>query len=858
MDENRRDGLPIAGARDPMTQSFPKTVARSHSDENFFGPASAPIDSTGLTHMSSTSISRESGAQQPSLALHKMNRPVHEAQAESYRSHPRFDLNVSASTYRPSSASSYDSLSTIRHGANGPIEEAIASPQGFPQVVPLSGQSYTGPQAHFPGGHSNFTVSSAASASTENTANYDPYSHHNIPSADAQALDHSINGYQNSLWNTDTYTHSPRDSTDDFVNLLLSHYPQALSPGGPRQSSFGGNAFMEDDMQFNFGFDMMNSNGNQSVPQQHPMALHNILDPTTLYSMLSEEKRQELLKMIDARFNDVSPVSQLKAEIFSGDRDVETHCLSLRKMQIYIGSYWYHFHPQMPILHKPTFTANKAPNLLLIAVMAIGASCLDKVHGPNVTDAGADLANFLAWHLRGEIFKDKDFSPPAQLWIFQTLLLLEIYEKMFSTRVLHERAHIHHGTTLTLMRRGSSLIGRSPLDSPHTEKPGMDGSRDQSSSLPNKPEQWWHHWIISEATRRVAFAAFIIDTIHATMFGHQATMVAHEIKLALPCDESLWAATTSAEVAKKEADLRASGVKSMTFFDGLKNTLKSKPVQTNPFGRTAIMAGLLSVTWHLNQRDVQIHHLGALKALVGKDIWRTPLTKAFDTWETEFEKGIIKDSLNPGYAMSKFDEENIFESRVVLKRLSHMAMHVDIVTCQIFAGAPSLLGRTTLQADYDIAEKRIRLNWAPRAGARHATFHAIRFLAQVLMPSLNDPYSRAPNAPVYSARDDVLLNRPWVLYYAMLVVWSYGYALDGPLKQPPRLTTPEEKAFDARNFLLRFGNIPWPQDLTTMSDRNTCLGLLYVLQEKFKECRWELLQEAAKLLGNCIDKLLSS
>jgi hypothetical protein len=78
----------------------------------------------------------------------------------------------------------------------------------------------------------------------------------------------------------------------------------------------------------------------------------------------------------------------------------------------------------MPILHKPTFFADKTENLLLVAVIAIGAS---------LTEAGSDLSNFLAWHLRGEIFQHVDFLLPAKLWVFQTLLLLEVHEKMYST-----------------------------------------------------------------------------------------------------------------------------------------------------------------------------------------------------------------------------------------------------------------------------------------------------------------------------------------------------------------------------------------------------------------------------------------
>ena len=704
------------------------------------------------------------------------------------------------------------------------------------------------------------------------TSNFDMYGPNGL---DPNFVDQSGNPYGMPLFGGDGYSRSPFAMADDFTAWLFNEpQMQPSSPGGLRHGSMsvGSTAFMDESGGMGRGAygitnDTLNGpvGAGQPIPQQNLMALNSILDPALPRINLSEEKRKDILELIDNRFTDLAPFTKQRDEfLLDGDRDHDAHVLSLRSMQTYIGSYWYHFHPQMPILHKPTFSADKTQNLLLVAVIAIGASCLDKMHGANVTRAGAELSNFLAWHLRGEIFKHVEFLPPAKLWVFQTLLLLEVYEKMYSTRVLHERAHIHHGTTLTLMRRGSSLIGRSALDSPPTAKdetPGMTPNSNQASATQN-PEQWWHHWITNEATRRVAFAAFIIDSIHATMFGHSATMVAHEMKLQLPCDESLWSATSAAEVGRIENNLKTTGVAPMTFFDGLKNTLKGKPVRTNAFGRTAIMAGLLSVSWHMNQRDVQVHHLGALKALGGKDIWRGPLTKAFDSWKLDFDQGIGADSIPPAmpYTSSKLDEENIFESRTVLHHLAHMAMHVDVVSCQIFAKAKRLLGRTTLPSDYAIAQKRIRDNWAPRPSARHATFYALKFLSQVLMPDTAGPSRNSIGNGMegvfpYSARDDFLLNRPWVLYFASLIVWSYGYALDGPVKSIPNLCTVEEQMQDMRAFLTRVGGIQDPRELEQMNDRNACLGMLHVLQAMFEKCRWELLHEAARLLGNCINML---
>ncbi|MCJ1470706.1 hypothetical protein MMC07_009353 [Pseudocyphellaria aurata] len=783
---------------------------------------------------------------------------------------------TSPAKYHPSPASAMPVPSPQRqtsqaHIQNGGDNESYTPHQTFPPLLPLPPPGFqTVPHSATRAAQVSYAGTSTPLTPVDTASSLDLSGSGGM---DSQLLEQAGTLYSMPVFGGNGYGQSPNVMPEDFTVWLFGA-PQLNNapPVDPRNGSvsLGITAFMDDSGNFPhmpYGVDDGPLNGHyvQPIPL-HRMAVENLLEPPLPSTILSEDKRMQLLGLIRKRFEetDHAPVSKQKEDLLRGDLDSEGHVLSLQMMKTYIGSYWYHFHPQLPILHQPTFSADGATNLLLIAVITVGASCLDKRHGATIIKAGQELSNFLAWHLRIEIFKDKDFTPPAKLWVFQALLLLEIYEKMYSTRVLHERAHIHHVTTLTLMRRGSSLIGGSNLDSPPTIKEGGVSRTGQQASSTSTPEQWWNHWIINEATRRVAFAAFIIDSIHATMFGHSATMVAHEMKLQLPCDETAWSATSSAEVNRIETSLRANGIKPISFFEGLKLTLNNKTVRTNAFGRTALMAGLLSVSWHMNQRDVQVRSLGALKALGGKDIWRGTLTKAFDSWRNDFDQSIGKDgnTLSPLFQpQGKFEEENfIFESRTVLHPLAHMAMHVDIVSCQIFAKASRLLGRTTLPADYAIAQKRIREHWAPKASARHATFYALKFLAQLLIPDAGIS-QRSPGAggmtdgPEYSAKDDSLLNRPWVLYFAALTVWSYGYSLDGPVRSVPELLTYEQQAYDMRQYLRRVGGVKSPGDLEHMRDRNACMGMLYILREMFDKCRWELVHEAAQLLSNCIDML---
>jgi hypothetical protein len=271
------------------------------------------------------------------------------------------------------------------------------------------------------------------------------------------------------------------------------------------------------------------------------------------------------------------------------------------------------------------------------------------------------------------------------------------------------------------------------------------------------------------------------------------------------------------------------------FLDGLKRTLNGQPVRTNAFGRIILMAGLLSVSWHLNQRDLQVSSLGVGQTLGGRDKWRTALLRSYDNWRRDFDE-----ALGPSTSMES-------ESRDVLHGIAHIASHVDIVDLQIFAGAGRLMGRSITARDYSTAREKTE-RWASKATARDATFYALKFLSACFM--------EMPSGQ-YVARDDYLLNRPWVIYFAALTVWTYGFALDGPLQAPKALLTPAEQWHDMQAYLGRVGGVREPNELEAMKGRNECLGMLIILRDSFANTRWELLGEAARLLDSCIAKLRS-
>lgn len=623
---------------------------------------------------------------------------------------------------------------------------------------------------------------------------------------------------------------------------------------------------------------------NNIVPQ-HMMTVSNMLQGSR-HTTISDSKRQQMIDYIRIQFvaetGDGSGEPERRQsqidEIFQGDINSDDHVLSLRMMQHYIASYWQYSDAEVPILHKPTFVPDQTCVPLLLSIMVMGAATLNGQWGQDMLNRTSKLATFIATHLRWKIFTHPHAQAPAKLWVFQALVLLELYEKMYSTRSLHERAHIHHDGLLTLMRRGSSLVTRFP-DSPtmrndDNQEPAENGATTATDDGPMAAERLWARFIETESTRRVAFAAFAMDSLHATMFGHLVKMVVHGLKLPLPCHEALWQAPSAMEAAQVQYELSCLGpeiTQPTMFLDALKKALNGSKVQTTSFGQVIIMSGLLSVNWNLSQRDIQAHSLGISGS---RDEWRKTLLRAFDHWVEEYDEAMRDSGRSPLLAADYPRNSDLtFGSRNVLHHMAHMASHVDAIDCQRFAGAGCLMNRHTTLSKYQATVRRM-LEWARKPSARDATYHALKLLCEVYIAVDGESEGTSlPRLTRYCARDDNLFHRPWAIYLATLIVWAYGFALEGPLGNSiyyaknngtspmlyptPDIQTAEGQEQDMFAYLMCVGSIKDPSELEMTPGRNQCLGLLFVVRESLSNTRWELLTEAVNLLGSCINKLLN-
>jgi hypothetical protein len=523
-----------------------------------------------------------------------------------------------------------------------------------------------------------------------------------------------------------------------------------------------------------------------------------------------------------------------------------------------ITSFWKDVARQMPILHQPTFSANHCPVLLLLAIIPLGAAQLVRLDTVEKTAGYRDLADLIIMGLRWEIQSNEAAQPPVNLWVAQALLFLEFYEKMFSSRQLHERAHIHHVSTLTLLRRGSPLGRRLGTETPLEaldEPQESDAVEEPIRSAP-VPDAWWHRWSSNEAMLRVVFAAYEMDTLHAAIFGHENSLLPSDVGLPLPCDDILWAAETPESVHALETSFYLCGVKPAKFLDGLKKCLHGNTVQTHYRARLTLVIGLLSVACNLRPREKHIKLFETVPSQAERSKWTHMMFRALDHWKEGLDSVMSSlESHQPGRASSSMVVEP-----TVLFHLTYITTHIDILYCQILAGARLLLGRRVSQKELASA-KSYAATWATTSEAHVAVLHSAKLLAETLMPqrcSMRDRSSGTFSIE-YSCRSDPCIYRPWSLYLAALTIWTYHYTTNQ--RAPNEEMTESSLEHDLeRTAYCHIASLAESHDVNQLTEKVSnrgCSAVLQYLSDNLATADPEILIEASSRLREC-RKLLTT
>ncbi|CDK30049.1 unnamed protein product [Kuraishia capsulata CBS 1993] len=443
---------------------------------------------------------------------------------------------------------------------------------------------------------------------------------------------------------------------------------------------------------------------------------------------------------------------------------------TLKRLERMLDMYWNFFHPRFPILHKPTFVAADSPPVLLLAMAMMGsklAGCVSEQVNDidQQIDKPSEFALAIAKPLRWLIFSSPHFHPPAKIWIIQSLLILEFYEKNCSIREMHERAHLHHGTTVQLLRRSPSLGGN----------PFKLDEMESSENIYNK-------WIEAESMKRSTLMCFYMDAIDAISFGHQILIYAHQIQMTMPCDDSLW-----------ENALTANPVKPVNgnvhFLVALKNLLNGIPVKTNSFGKKVLVSGICSIMYQMQQRELQ-----ASFGLDGKGSssgnWRQMLIAAFAVWRNDVGGSCCSSRTaieNTSSAQTSLLAENQNDIRspqfsesdtrckCIAYHMAHIFMSISHYDFMIFAGAPWRMNVKPTLADRQAISKRV-YDWSKSEHGKICALQSYLLLWEMFLSPQDGKYEFNYE---YDASTDIFF-RSNVVGLCVIVLWCYNFCNYGP------------------------------------------------------------------------------
>lgn len=539
---------------------------------------------------------------------------------------------------------------------------------------------------------------------------------------------------------------------------------------------------------------------------------------------------------------------------------------TVRKIKWYLELYWSLYHCQYPILHRPSFSTNEASPLLLLSMVMTGASLVKKVTLPSdlIFENPSQLAMDIAVPLRWLIFSCDQAKPPCKSWVLQSLIILESYEIVSSSRSLHERAVIYNGAKIQLLRR-SPILGGDPFKS-------FESDTSRSKHL-------WNTWIESESMKRAALMSFNLDTIHAVVFGHPINIFSNQIKLSLPCPDDIW--------EYKNMD-RSKAPYSVTetplFLDALKCLLIGKSVTVDSFGRQIILAGLINLILQMEQNASQRANFGWKTV---EKSWKNEISSAIKFWKSQLPEGNccltlssvyyanattppLPPSLMPEDTRCKFP---VYHAAQIYLRITHY----DYI---VFAGAPKRMNVPILIEDYNIVVKRID-KWSKSKSGKLSVINALILLFEMLL----SPENSVDVVNYYYEPDkDPFIYRPNVIISAILSLWAYAFHVFGPesLFKSPDLRHQLKSGFipameDGSYYLRRIrselvkktGITFTSLDHMSSEENNNAMneyckvlpqikglhhliGLLRTLETSYLGCGWQVGREYAKLLGNCI------
>jgi hypothetical protein len=478
---------------------------------------------------------------------------------------------------------------------------------------------------------------------------------------------------------------------------------------------------------------------------------------------------------------------------------LDSHLLSLPALQSYSDFFFSRFNVTYPLVHQSTFNPDLVDPVFLAAVLFMGATYS--------TREAHQLAVGIHDNLRNQLLCHQDFSPQPDLWVLQTMLLIDCFGKMRAGPKQRERAQLFHCVLIKLIRRSTCCNIH--------DSPTLPRSDDLDYA--------WRYAMVEEQRKRLAMLCFMWDTQHAVLFSQSLCMSAFEIRSSLPCSAAIWEASTAQEWAHLAA--RETNRPFLAVLKGyITPSAVSRPRDLNVFARTVILHGLMSVSADLKRRD-QTTLRSETPEKVGA--WTPRMSRSYDLWKVDFDADCLSMKLAQTADPQRFT--GLKMAAHALYHASCLALNVEILDLQIVAGAKQILGRNITPADQSRSQRKI-YQWlhedssASSIAARHASF-----LLQDAVLSLHD----------WDHTD--AFHFPWCLYLATLACWVFHRGMD--------VSSSENRTHtDLSSLIVMMTNCPSATELAALSGKYDPKPLASAMAQQLATVRWAVVHDAMKVL----------
>ena len=251
------------------------------------------------------------------------------------------------------------------------------------------------------------------------------------------------------------------------------------------------------------------------------LAAHQTIDPATIVSSLGRPTSPALI-MANLDIPDALAHMQHSARVPILSEQDRTHLQDYVQsalptadmLNVLVQLYFEHFQPNFPMLHQPNYKPQESHCIVTLAVLTVGSRYLPDER--QASDLHRTLSQVTQKLLRVE--GESTFCLQAQLLVD----MAELYGAQSQAQM--DAVEERH-TNLIKRARQRNIFSENYDEAPASD---MD------------TEGRWQILRRAEERRRLSWAIFTYDFVLAMFFGTKPVLELDEVRVSLPCDESLW------------------------------------------------------------------------------------------------------------------------------------------------------------------------------------------------------------------------------------------------------------------------------------------------------------------------------